>query len=193
MSNEKAKSSHKRKLLILLALLCAPVLISYAIHYSGYRPGSMNYGELIDFRVMEGDGVNQFDNTIFRARDMHSKWTMLMVDSGNCDEACREKIYYMRQVRTVQNKEMHRVERVWLIDDDLSVNPALFEEFEGTFFVNAKGSELLASIPADKPNHDHIYLVDPLGNLMMRFPKKADPSLMVKDIKHLLHVSQVEH
>ena len=84
MSNEKAKSSHKRKLLILLALLCAPVLISYAIHYSGYRPGSMNYGELIDFRVMEGDGVNQFDNTIFRARDMHSKWTMLMVDSGNC-------------------------------------------------------------------------------------------------------------
>ncbi len=193
MSNEIAQRNHKRKLLILFALLCAPILISYFLHFSGYRPGSVNYGELIEIREFKGMGVNQVDNVIFRTRDMHGKWIMLMVDSGNCNEACQEKIYHMRQIRTVQNTEMHRVERVWLIDDDVPVDPALIEEFEGTFFVNSQGSELLADIPAEESNRNHIYLVDPIGNLMMRFPENADPSLIVNDVKRLLHVSQLEH
>ena len=62
-AEQKRKKAHKQKLLAMLALLLAPVVISYALHYSDYRPGTMNYGELIDMEDFEGSAVNQVDNT----------------------------------------------------------------------------------------------------------------------------------
>ena len=145
---------------------------------------------MVDF---EGSAVNQADNTIFRTRDLHGKWTMITVDSGDCNEYCDEKLYKMRQVRTVQNKEMHRVERLWLIDDDVTIDSRLLETYKGTIFVDAKDSELLESLKPIDSQRLYMYLVDPIGNVMMRFPEDADPSEMVEDLKRLLHVSQLEH
>jgi hypothetical protein len=99
----------------------------------------------------------------------------------------------MRQVRLVQNKEMRRVERLWLIDDNATIDSSLLEKYEGTIFVNAKDSEFLESLKPTESQRLYIYLVDPIGNVMMRFPENADPSEMVDDLKRLLHVSQLEH
>lgn len=193
MSNENLQKTNRRKLIILLMLLLAPVVISYTLFFSDYRPESNNYGELLNIQKLSGSGVDQLDNTILRMRDLRGKWVMLMVNSGYCDEACQQKLYYMRQVRLVQNTEKHRVERLWLIDDNVPVDADLVEKYEGTHFVNARDSELLDLIPTKETQRNHIFLVDPMGNLMMRFPEDLDPSLMAKDIKHLLHVSQIEH
>ena len=192
-AEQKIKRAHKQKLLAMLALLLAPVVISYALHYSDYRPSTINYGELIDMEDFEGSAVNQVDNTIFRASDIHGKWTMLTVDSGDCNEYCEQKLYKMRQVRLVQNKEMRRVERLWLIDDNVSIDSRLIEEYEGTIFVNAKDSDFLELLKPMETQRLYMYLVDPIGNVMMRFPENADPSEMVDDLKRLLHVSQLEH
>lgn len=192
-AEQKLKKAHKQKLLAMLALLLAPVVISYVLHYSDYRPGTVNYGELIDMVDFEGSAVNQVDNTIFRSRDIHGKWTMVTVDSGDCNEYCDQKLYKMRQVRIVQNKEMHRVERLWLIDDNVTIDSRLLEEYDGTVFVDAKDSELLKSFKPNESQRLYMYLVDPIGNVMMRFPEDADPSEMVEDLKRLLHVSQLEH
>ena len=198
MSKEQTKEQiqkiNRLKLLSLLALMLAPVVISYGLFFSDYRPGSANYGEILDVKKISGSGgVNQVDNTIFRMRDLRGKWVMLMIDSGACDEVCKTKLWQMRQVRLVQNKEMKRVERLWLVDDNTAVGADLHEDFEGTFFINAKDSELLALITPVETQRNHIYIIDPLGNLMMRFPENADPTLMGKDLKRLLHVSQMEH
>ena len=192
-AEQKTKRAHKRKLLALMALLLAPVVISFALHYSDYRPGTINYGELIDMEDFEGSGINQVDNTIFSANDIHGKWTMLTIDSGSCNEYCEQKLYKMRQVRLVQNKDMHRVERLWLIDDNVTIDSRLLEEYKGTLFVNAKDSDLLESLKPVDTQRLYMYLVDPIGNVMMRFPENADPSEMVEDLKRLLHVSQLEH
>ena len=193
MSNEAIKKSNRRKFILILVLLFSPVVISYTLFFMGYRPGSVNYGDLIEIQKLSGSGVIQDTNKIFRARDLHGKWVMLSVDSGKCDEACDKKLYYMRQVRTMQNREMDRIERLWLIDDNEPVNTELMEKYEGTFFVNAQGSELLTQIPTQQIQRKHIYLVDPIGNLMMRFPEELDPKKMSEDIKRLLQVSQLEH
>jgi hypothetical protein len=193
MSNENLQKANRRKLIILLLLLLAPVVISYTLFFSDYRPESSNYGELLNVQKLSGSGVDQSDNTILRMKDLRGKWVMLMVNSGHCDEACQLKLYYMRQVRLVQNTEKHRVERLWLIDDNVPVDADLVEKYEGTRFVNARDSELLELIATRETQQNHIFLVDPMGNLMMRFPEDLDPSLMAKDIKHLLHVSQIEH
>jgi len=159
----------------------------------GYRPGNVNYGDLIEIQKISGSGVTQDTNIIFRMKDLQGKWVMLTVDSGQCDEACDSKLFYMRQVRTMQNREMDRIERLWLIDDDINASAEIKEKYDGTFFVNAKGSELLDQIQTREIQRKHIYLVDPIGNLMMRFPEELEPRKMSDDIKRLLQVSQLEH
>ncbi len=194
MSNEIIKKSNRRKFVLLLVLLFSPVVISYTLFFMGYRPGSVNYGDLVEIEKLTGSaGVIQDTNKILRTKDLHGKWIMLTIDSGNCDEACQLKLYYMRQVRTMQNKEMNRIERLWLIDDNEKVDPELLKDYEGTLFVNARDSELLQQIPTRESRRKHIYLIDPMGNLMMRFPENLEPRKMSDDIKRLLHVSQMEH
>lgn len=193
MSNENVQKANRRKFIILLVLLLTPVVISYTLYFSDYRPESSHYGELMTIQKLSGSGVSQLDNTILRMKDLQGKWVMLMVNSGGCDEACQLKLYHMRQVRLVQNTEKHRIERLWLIDDNVPVDEELVEKYEGTLFINARDSELLDLIPTKDSQRNHIFLVDPMGNLMMRFPADLDPTLMGKDIKRLLHVSQIEH
>lgn len=194
MSNEvteKAKSN-RRKFLLLLVVMCTPVIISYALYFMDYRPQSKNYGDLIPIVKVSGKGTNIEDNTILRMKDLHGKWVLVTVDSGDCNEACKNKLYYMRQVRTVQGKEKHRIERLWLINNSVKPSAELMKEYEGTYFVNAD-SEILDFIETKEEQTKHIYLIDPIGNLMMRFPENVNGTKMGHDIKRLLHVSQLEH
>lgn len=193
MSNENATRKNRRTLILLALVLLAPFVASYTLFFWNVRPDTVNYGELLEVKPLTGSASNEIDNTIFRMRDLRGKWVLLSVDSGKCDEQCQKKLYYMRQVRTVQNTEMDRVERLWLIDDGETPSPEIINDFKGTWIINAKDSDLLKEIPAKMSLRDHIYVIDPIANLMMRFPKDPDPAKMAKDIKRLLKVSQLEH
>lgn len=193
MSNENATRKNRRTLILLALVLLAPFVASYTLFFWNVRPDTVNYGELLEVKPLTGSASNEIDNTIFRMRDLRGKWVLLSVDSGKCDEQCQKKLYYMRQVRTVQNTEMDRVERLWLIDDGETPSPEIVNDFKGTWIINAKDSDLLKEIPAKMSLRDHIYVIDPIANLMMRFPKDPDPAKMAKDIKRLLKVSQLEH
>ncbi|WP_293005962.1 hypothetical protein [Nitrosomonas sp.] len=173
--------------------MSAPVIVSYVLYFTEYRPKSTHYGDLIPIVKVTGIGVNQNDNTILRMKDLHGKWTLVMVDSGQCDETCINKLYFMRQVRLVQGKEKHRIERLWLINDEVRPDDELIKQYEGTYFVSAKDSEILGYIETQETQTKHIYLIDPIGNLMMRFPEDVDGTKMGHDLKRLLHVSQIEH
>lgn len=191
MSKEITPRTRKRKLLLLMALMIAPIALSYLLFFWGGPSGSVNYGELIDVKVLPDVALRKTDGVTFNISQLRGKWIMLVVDSGMCDESCRKKLYFMRQVRLMQKTKMERIERVWLIDDDKIPKSGIMKDFKGTVLINAKGSEMLKAIPAKISQHDHIYMIDPLGNLMMRFPKDVDPSRMAKDLKRLLKVSQI--
>lgn len=191
MSNQPSPTSHRRKLLLLAALMSAPIVLSYFFYIWGAPSASVNYGELIETRPLPEAVLRKTDGAPFRISQLRGKWVLLLVDSGACDEACRKKLYYLRQIRLTQGVEMERIERVWLIDDGKIPEVGIAEEYQGTWLIDAKGNELLKAFPATVSNHDHIYLVDPLGNLMMRFPRDADPARMVKDLKRLLKVSRI--
>ncbi|WP_090691819.1 hypothetical protein [Nitrosomonas sp. Nm34] len=193
MSNEIARKNRIKFLLLMLAML-SPVIASYFFHVLEIRPeGTVNYGELLEIKPLKGQALNIENNTIFRPRNMHGKWSLVTIDSGQCSEYCQKKLYQMRQVRLVQNTEKDRVERIWLIDDHNVPDQDIKNEYEGTVLLSAKDSDLLNEFPAVLSQHDHIYVVDPMGNLMMRFPKDADPTKISKDIKHLLKLSHLEH
>lgn len=174
---------------LILAVCVIPFIASYLVYYLWPPQSRMNYGELIDPHPLPAAPLARLDGSRFALAELKGRWVMLQVDASACGEPCRRKLYQMRQVRLTQGREMGRIERLWLVRDDGPVDPALLREYGGTHVVRA-GSAAMAALPAERDAADHIYLIDPLGNLMLRFPKDADPSRMKKDLERLLKVSK---
>ncbi|WP_240142312.1 MULTISPECIES: hypothetical protein [Nitrosomonas] len=99
----------------------------------------------------------------------------------------------MRQIRLAQNVDKDKVQRIWLINDDIKPNPEIMDKYEGTRLVLAQGRNLLDEFPFVSRQDDHIYVIDPMGNLMMRYPKDPDPKKMIGDLKRLLKLSHPEY
>ncbi|MGH8711926.1 MAG: SCO family protein [Burkholderiales bacterium] len=179
--------------LLLILLLCAvPVVAAYiAFYFWQPRQGTINYGELLPPRPLPDAAMQLVDGRAFRMSELRGKWVLLQVDSAACSQSCQQKLYYLRQVRLTQGKEMQRIERAWIIDDNGTPQQDLMKEYAGTWLIQGAGSALLAALPAEDSAKDHVYVVDPQGNLMLRFPRNPDPQKMVKDITRLLKVSQI--
>jgi len=127
------------------------------------------------------------------APTLRGKWFLVMADGAECDARCEHKLWQLRQLRTMQGKEMERVERVWLVDDRAEPSARLHEPYAGTWVVRLPDPALLAALPLPKggDRRGHIWLVDPLGNLMMRYPPDADATRIRKDMTRLLKYSRI--
>jgi hypothetical protein len=179
LKNETAekKRSGRVKLALLGLLFLLPVGASYLIWWLDLAPGTTgNYGTLLPPRPV----------ALPAAPELKGKWVLVQFDSGACAAACERKLYFMRQVRRAQGKEMPRVARLWFVTDAVAPSAKLLAAIEGTVIAPATAG---VDFPAEKVVSDHIYLVDPLGNLMMRFPRDPDPSRVIKDIQRLLRAS----
>ncbi len=191
MSAGNAKPERSLTSLWLLAALCvAPVLASYVAYYVWRPSGHVNYGELLEPRPLPDSKLTLADGTPFHWRQLKGKWVLVTADSGHCGAFCEQKLVYLRQIRLAQGKEAERIERVWLLTDSARPEVALIAHYQGTWLVRAAGSDILKLFPVAGALADHIYLIDPLGNLMMRYPRDADPRKIVKDITRLLRHSQ---
>ncbi|HYD78741.1 MAG TPA: cytochrome C oxidase subunit I [Paucimonas sp.] len=178
-----------------LAVCAAPLIFSYFTYYVIKPEGRTNYGALIDPRAypIPQLGATSLDGKPAALEAYKGKWIMLQVDGGDCAEACRRKLMDMRQLRLMQGKEMDRIERVWLITDDKPVETIVLREYDGTRVLRVKPEAVTGWLPVEQGTapSDHIYMIDPLGNLMMRFPKNPDPGKMKKDIGKLLKASRI--
>jgi len=173
--------------LVLIALLFALPLIASYLAFFVWRPaGRSNYGDLLEVRPLAGMPLMQLDGRAFRFAEFRGKWVMVAIDSSACAAPCEAKLFMMRQQRLMQGRAMDRLERVFLVEDDAPLSTMLLRKFDGTHVLRARGSPVLHEFPARGARRDYIYLVDPHGNLMMRFPAAPDPSRMKKDIDRLL-------
>jgi cytochrome oxidase Cu insertion factor (SCO1/SenC/PrrC family) len=165
-------------------------LVAALIAYHFFPPaGRTNYGELIEPRPMPRVTLERLDGGRLTLAELKGKWVMLQADHGACGAECREKLFHMRQVRLAQGRNMDRVERVWLVLDAGRPGADIAWLHEGAVVARA-APELLAALPGADVR-DHIYLLDPHGDLMLRFPKGADPKRMIKDLERLLKYSGI--
>jgi hypothetical protein len=191
MSGTPPERKSLASLWLIVALAAAPVAGSY-LYFHLWQPGrTVNYGELIGPVALPDAQLALADGTPFRFSRLRGKWVIAMADSGRCDAYCEKKLIYMRQLRLTQGKHMERVERAWLVTDGVSPRAGLLEPYEGTWVLRAGGSAVLELLSARGAPADYIYVIDPLGNLMMRFPRDPDPKGMVRDLTRLLKVSRV--
>ena len=169
------------KLALLGAFFALPFVLAPLAYWLDWAPGtSSNYGELITpARPLGGAPLEA----------LRGKWVLVSFDAAACDAYCERKLYFMRQMRRAQGKDQDRVERLWLVTDARQPRAELLNAIEGTRVERA--GALPAQFPAAATPMDHIYVIDPLGNLMMRFPREPDPSRMFKDLQRLLKVSRI--
>ena len=183
------------KLLLVLAVCAAPMIGSYLTYYVIKPEGRTNYGALIDPRAHP---IPELVSTTLEGQPggldaYKGKWIMLATGPSDCQAECQQKLFKMRQLRLMQGKEMERIERVWLITDDQPLAADLIIEGEGTHMLRASKAAVQGWLPVEAGGDpsQHMYLIDPLGNLMMRFPKNADPAKAKSDISKLLKASSI--
>lgn len=179
----------RRTLLLLVLVFFGPFIGAYlAYHY--FPPGkSINYGELLLPPAQVPLQPLIAPEGPFRFADLGGKWVLVASDSGACEEACEKKLTLMRQVWLALGKNRERVERVFVIDDLARMDPARLEPFPGMRAITVPvGMQMPPGLTNDRA---HFYLVDPLGNVMMRFPAAAEGKRMLKDLERLLKASSV--
>lgn len=198
--DEQQKSRGKRTLLLVLAVCAAPLILSYLTYYVIKPTDRTNYGTLLDPRlypmpklesVLQGGEKQELNAQELDA--YKGKWIMLQVSSSDCQQACQNTLLNMRQLRLMQGKAMDRIERVVLITDPNPMETTLLREYDGTHFLRVDAKAVSAWLPIEEGGsvQDRIYLIDPLGNLMMRYPVDADPNKIKKDIAKLLKASAI--
>jgi cytochrome oxidase Cu insertion factor (SCO1/SenC/PrrC family) len=180
------------KLLLIGLFFALPFVLAWAAYRLHWTPGdSGNYGELLPPRHIPNGGLASLDGKPVSLAGLRGKWVMLEFDASRCDAYCERKLYFMRQLRVAQGKDMDRVERVWVLTDGGTPGPKLMAAIEGTYVVRAADGSVATAFAHRHSVADHIYLIDPLGNIMMRFPRDPNPSKMLKDLQRLLKYSQI--
>jgi len=181
-----------RRTLLMLALVCAaPVVASYLAYY-WFRPaGHVNYGELLDAKPVREMVGTLADGGKFRLSDYRGRWLFLVVDSTACEAACQHKLYATRQARTIQGREQDRVVRIWLQANDASApSTDLLAQHPGLVSARTDAAQW-AELPGAGGPTQNIYLIDPLGNIVLRYPADPDIRRMAKDLERLLRASRI--
>lgn len=189
-NNEKP---NRAKLILIMAIFALPVVASY-LAYFVWQPqaGTRNYGELIKPETLpESLAVTALDGAAVPLKTLRGKWLMIQVDVGACAHDCEHKLYVMRQVRLMQGREQDRVQRLWVIEDGQAPRAGIQQDYAGTQLLADPKRALLAKLAADGAVKQYIYMIDPLGNVMMRWPANPDIKRMHKDIERLLKASQI--
>ncbi|HEX6638839.1 MAG TPA: hypothetical protein VF033_14365 [Steroidobacteraceae bacterium] len=191
-----ARVRGRRNFLLVAAMFLLPVAVVFALYYGGiWSPsGSSARGELIHpARPLEVSGLLRADGAPAGPGVFNDKWSLIYIGNGACDDACRTALTYSRQTRLAVGKDMDRVQRVLLATANCCDRSYLDTEQPGLIVLDASApaaQDLLAQFPGDR--HDSLYIVDPLGNLMMRHDARHVINKdLLDDLKKLLKLSHI--
>lgn len=193
---DEVRWRHLRTVLGLGALFLLPLAASFWLYYgAGWRPaGTTNHGELIQPPIplpavkRASAAERSAAHDVFRRQ-----WTLVYVGNGGCDRDCREALYLMRQTRLALNKDMSRIESVFLVTDGCCDRGFLAREHAGLLVIDTTAADAQAALrpfPTRERAHT-LFIVDPLGNLMMRYDARRNPRGLFDDLKKLLQLSHI--
>ena len=182
--------------MILVMLCCAaPVIASYFTYYVVRPEGRSVYGELIDpQRPLPAAVATGRDGAGVALSSLKGQWLLVAVADAACDALCEQQLYLQRQLRESLGREKDRLDRVWLVSDAAPVPARLENGLHGATVLRLPAAEV-AKWLAPSAGHalqEHLYVVDPLGNWMMRFPARMDTSgasRAKRDLDRLLRAS----
>jgi hypothetical protein len=184
------KLTPRAKMLLVMACFLAPIVASVTA-YVFFRPEpTANYGELLlPPESLTAHPLLAEDGTTFGFERLRDRWVLLASDIPECGGECAAKLHSMRQVRLALGRDASRVARVVVLDGPGELRGNALDAREDLQVVRPPAGTRLPPGPSRDP--DHIYLVDPRGNVMMRWPARPDFRRMLKDLQTLLRASQI--
>ncbi|AMN48449.1 hypothetical protein ACG33_15350 [Steroidobacter denitrificans] len=200
MDFEPVHRRSRRQLWLLIAVFFAPLATAFLLYYGfeDWRPSrSTNQGELLQpARALPVFELSTPEGTTLTNESLRGKWNLVYIGDGQCGQRCREALVLMRQSRLALNEDLPRVQRIFLTTGHCcdqhylqSTHPGLIIAQSGT-----TGQPLLHAFPgapAAEPEAGYIYIVDPLGNLMMRYSPEAPHKALLEDLEKLLKLSHI--
>ncbi len=183
------------KMLLVLGVCAAPVLASYFSYFVLRPQARTNYGALIQpTRSLQALSLRTLDGQPVDARSLHGQWLLLALGPADCRVDCDKRLYMQRQLRDMLGRERERIDKIWLVTDDGELPDALrtaLQSDAGLRVLRAPREALAAWLQpaAGHALEDHLYLVDPMGEWMMRMPADPDPAKVKRDLDRLLRAS----
>ena len=196
LEQRRRTASGRLQMLLVLAVCAAPVIASYALYYGTRLPARTQQGELIEpLRELPGAAALPLADAQGRGVDpatLKGQWLLVVAADGACDAACEKRLYLQRQLREMLGREKDRLDRVWLLTGAQPMRAALAEAMRQATVLSVPREAAAAWLDpgaAAARLDTSIYVVDPMGRLMMRFPAGGDPSGMKRDLERLLRAS----
>jgi hypothetical protein len=195
-STDAKRTALGRLRMMLVLLVCAaPVVASYFTYYVVRPEGRRNFGELIEpMRALPDVTVQSLDGRAVPLSSLKDQWLLVSVAGGACAEDCQRHLYLQRQILVGLGKDRPRTEWVWLVSDQAEVPSSLLPGLQEATVLRMDAEVLAKWLePAQgKTLSEHLYLVDPQGMWMMRFPAQLDTTGALKakrDIERLLRAA----
>lgn len=192
---DPSNTAGRWKMIAVLLVCAAPVIASYFTYYVIRPEGRRNYGELLSpQRPLPAMATLDLNDNPGELTALRNQWLLVSVSGAGCDAACQQRLYFQRQLRESLGKEKVRVDWVWLVTDTAAVDARLKPALAGATVRRVPLEALMQWLPPDAGQRaeDHLYVVDPLGNLMMRFPANMDAAGAARakrDLDRLLRAS----
>jgi hypothetical protein len=182
-------------MLAVLAICAAPVIASYLTYYVIRPETHKSYGLLVEPQrpLPQAEGT-ALDGKRVPLPSLRGQWLFMSVGGGACDPLCERHLYLQRQLRESLGREKERVDWVWLVDDAAPVRPQLLPALSQATVLRVDAQQLRQwlEITPGEGTHGDLYVVDPQGHLMMRFPPATDTAAaknMKRDLERLLRAS----
>ena len=190
----------QKKLLVIFALFFIPLFIAtvwYGVMPAKLRPQTTtNNGQLIEPpRPLEAFETKTLSGEPYTVAQLETVWTLVHLLDAPCDADCSKSLYETRQIRIALGKDIDRVQRVIVVENaELAQSESKMWASHPDMSVviaseHGLGQQIRAQVEQHAPNT--VYLVDPLGNIMMSFPPDLNPKLLMKDLRKLLRLSQI--
>lgn len=190
------RRSGRWKMLTVLAVCAAPVVASYFTYFVLRPEGRSNYGTLIaPGRPVPTVQLHTIDGAPVPAASLKGQWLLVVVGPSNCPQACERRLFAQRQLREMMGRERDRIDKVWLVTDEGPLAPALRAAVEAqpapATVLRIKPDDLARWLQPESEHgaDEHLYIVDPMGDWMMRMPVDFDPGKVKRDLDRLLRGS----
>ena len=194
MSDLSAKEGSQkvggRKILLMLAVIFVlPFTVAATLHLLNLKPSGHSYGNLVQPpKVIKFPTLHDSEGKEFKPEQWLKKWSVVTVDIAGCAEKCQSEVHLLKQINTSLNKDAHRVQRVLIMPTEVSLEAVknLQKQYPDLLILVGADAETVKFSSEFNITNGHIYLIDPLGNLMMSYPSDLDPKGLRSDLTRLL-------
>ena len=183
------KTSGRKILLILAVIFVLPFTVAATLHLLNLKPSGHSYGDLIQPpQALVFPVLHDAQGKEFTASQWLKIWSVVIVHSTGCAQPCQAQVHLLKQIHTSLNKDKHRLQRVLLVPAEIKTDAleGLQKQYPDLLILTGANAETTQFSSQFKVAGAQVYLVDPLGNLMMSYPEKMDPKGIFSDLKRLL-------